>query len=577
MLHPRTGRDREHGQMIVLFALVLVIILAFAAIVVDLGVLRNNRQILVNTMDAAALAGGTKMPVDGSIAGSAAAANALITQTIQANYPGLSPSDYTIAYKCLISVNPSTNQAYVSRDVPIACDPSHSLGRPAAVGDFTGAGPTRVSSCDPFAGDLCNTVVVSGSATTQYSLGPVVGVPSGSTGTVASAACAGLCGASPAIPVDIVLIMDRTGSMSDASIKAIQDGASSVLSVLDPALQRVALATIGPSTPGLSACPNNSHQTSPLKNLTPPANQVYAVGMSPNSNIDFFGPYPTDLPKWVPVGFTGTDGEYGLTFNEPYSVNKVTNTNSNIWKAISCLYSYTNGTNLDTPIDMAQHYLNQYGRPGVKKGIILETDGTPQVGDGSVHYTCYGANQTATTAKSAGIEIFTIGFGMDGTKKCPTHGQNANETSAWYSGGPGGGAQLGSYLLSQMATPDKPGEQHFFNAPDSATLINAFTQAAVSLATGKSKLVQLYPTPIVTSVPPLVSHLGGLIAIGGKYFTGATEVRCGGVAVAFTVASDTSITATIPPGGVVGQTVDVIVTTPGGTSPITSSDRYTYN
>ena len=58
--------DREHGQIIVLFALVLVVILAFAAIVVDLGLLRNNRQTLVNAMDAAALAGGTLLPVDGS-------------------------------------------------------------------------------------------------------------------------------------------------------------------------------------------------------------------------------------------------------------------------------------------------------------------------------------------------------------------------------------------------------------------------------------------------------------------------------------------------------------------------------
>ena len=43
----------------------------------------------MNTFDAAALAGGTKLPVDGSVAGQATAANALINATIQADYPGL--------------------------------------------------------------------------------------------------------------------------------------------------------------------------------------------------------------------------------------------------------------------------------------------------------------------------------------------------------------------------------------------------------------------------------------------------------------------------------------------------------
>jgi hypothetical protein len=98
MLRSRRDDDREHGQILVLFSLVLVVILAFAAIVVDLGVLRNNRQILLNTFDSAALAGGTVLPVNG--ASEATAANALIAQTIQANYPGLPESAYSITYKC---------------------------------------------------------------------------------------------------------------------------------------------------------------------------------------------------------------------------------------------------------------------------------------------------------------------------------------------------------------------------------------------------------------------------------------------------------------------------------------------
>ena len=71
MLHFRGNRERERGQIVVLFALVLVVILAFTSLVIDIGLLRNNRQTLVNTLDSAALAGGTLLPVDGSVPGDA--------------------------------------------------------------------------------------------------------------------------------------------------------------------------------------------------------------------------------------------------------------------------------------------------------------------------------------------------------------------------------------------------------------------------------------------------------------------------------------------------------------------------
>jgi hypothetical protein len=49
MLHLRRDREQERGQVMVLAAISFIVILAFAAIVIDLGFLRNNRQILVNT------------------------------------------------------------------------------------------------------------------------------------------------------------------------------------------------------------------------------------------------------------------------------------------------------------------------------------------------------------------------------------------------------------------------------------------------------------------------------------------------------------------------------------------------
>ncbi len=80
----------------------------------------------------------------------------------------------------------------------------------------------------------------------------------------------------------------------------------------------------------------------------------------------------------------------------------------------------------------------------------------------------------------------------------------------------------------------------------------------------------MYPAPIVTGVGS-----GATVSISGKYFTGATDVTFGGTSAAFTINSDTSITATAP-SGTSGQTVHVRVTTPGGSSPAVAADQYTY-
>ncbi len=603
-------KGRERGQIIVLFAMAIVVMLVFASMVVDVGLLRNARQNLVNTLDAAALAGGTKLPVDGSVAGAAAEANGLINSTIQANYPGLPVSAYTIAYKCVIGALPD-GKPDIARDVPWVCDLSGSLGWTVSTSleekqaAFTGAGPTRVSNCNPVSGDKCNTVVITGSATQNYSFGRVVGINSGNTGAVVSVACNGPCGADPSTPVDVVLIMDRTGSMTENSrcpdqvqggltptpardvvceITAVRNGADALLSVFDPALVRVALGTIGPSRvttsgePVQAACPPDTsgapRSTSWLRDLASPANQVYGVGHSPREEVDFFDPAYRRM--WIPVGFTGLDiVTPAVAWREAYSTIVdgvgVTNQSSQIWKAISCFTSYTHGTNLDTPVSMAATWLNTYGRASVKKVIILETDGSPALGASDPEHTCNAANNTARDAKALGIEIFTIGFGI-GNERCPTQRDNDDESADWAN-------DLVSTLLASMASPNtSTSPQHFWDAPDAATLKAAFYQIAISISGTGAKLIQLYPTPVITSLsPPSGTEDGGTtVTITGKFFTGATSVRFGGAEVLFTVDSDTSIRFTSP-AGTPQSTVNVSVTTSGGTTPAVVASTYTYD
>jgi IPT/TIG domain-containing protein/BACON domain-containing protein len=81
--------------------------------------------------------------------------------------------------------------------------------------------------------------------------------------------------------------------------------------------------------------------------------------------------------------------------------------------------------------------------------------------------------------------------------------------------------------------------------------------------------------PIVTSISPTVGPLAGRtsVIIKGTGFTGASKVLFGSVSASFTLNSDTQVTAVSPAGS---GTVDVKVTTLGGTSVTSTADRFTY-
>ncbi|MDK9716481.1 MAG: DUF1566 domain-containing protein [Trichlorobacter sp.] len=84
--------------------------------------------------------------------------------------------------------------------------------------------------------------------------------------------------------------------------------------------------------------------------------------------------------------------------------------------------------------------------------------------------------------------------------------------------------------------------------------------------------------PTVTNISPASGFADGgtAVTITGTGLSGATAVNFGATdAASFSVTSDTQATATSP-AGVVGQTVDLTVTTPGGTSVTSPDDQFTY-
>ena len=248
--------------------------------------------------------------------------------------------------------------------------------------------------------------------------------------------------------------------MSGVDTTNARNAADSVRKLYNPAAQWLSFGMLGPSQVGSGSC------------STVPASSIGSAGL------------PTDLRRWMPVGLSGT----GASFSSDYSA-----ATSPMAKAIACYTNSSTGTDLTDPVPMAAYELMHNGRAGVNKGIILMSDGQPNNSTTSTSNYCLQANTAATAAKAQGIEIFTVGFGLDGSNDiaCP-------DTSGAWKG------KMASALLASMATTsvaeagcpstENTDNDHYFCVPKtagaSADLSNAFKTAATSLAQG-TKLVEL--------------------------------------------------------------------------------------
>jgi len=463
-MRTRNGRRGERGQILVLFALVLVLLMGLAALAVDVGVLRNANQNLWNALDAGSLAGASQLPADGTNA------DALARDFINRNYPGDPPNNIAVSFRCLIgSVGGSPRLS----DVPSVCDPG-----PGVI--WTCNAAVCVAFCEPSAGDSCNTIVVTGEVTVPYGFGNAIGVPEGSTGTVTSAACKGPCGAAPETPIDVVLILDRTGSMAPGGdttdLENMRTAAQSLRTDpnLDPAHTWLALGMIGPSQQS-GGCPTADAPT---------------LGTST---------MPADLPRWIPVGLSGTGGA-----PVPGSYKS---SSSALANGLTCFGVSNTYTDLADPMEGARYTLRNSPRYGVAtQGIIFMTDGLP---NNSVSKGGGGCSSTATSyitevqseatrTKDLGITIFTVGFGLE-----PPHGSGCGST--WDGPSPWVRARG---LLAGMASPvdgvpavdngcndaENNDDDNFYCVPKAggaaSKLAQAFKSALNSLV-GSTKLVQL--------------------------------------------------------------------------------------
>ena len=359
--------------MVVLAALLMVALLGSVAFALDLARLRHERHVLQGAVDLGALAGAGTLPVRGVAQANLATTTA--RQIAFANAPDLPPSSLSVEFRCVVT-DPEGNGGADSLDVRFACGPGTG-------GNWTSGWSTRHGkashACDPYGGDLCNTIYLRASNVIDYFFAPVFGINQGSTGAVMGAACKGFCG-QPSSPLDVVMVIDRSRSMTESDMANARNAALAVLELYDPAIQSVGLVGL-PYHRSSNKCLVNTSQT-----------------------------YPTTGNAWRLVPFS-TD--YQLS-------NGTLNPTSDLVRTLQCLQrapdnvttnpSGAGHTDLGDPLETAGRMLTNDSRADVPDVIIFLSDG--EANQPRFNQPCSYAATRATAAKTRGIDIFTIAYGV---------------------------------------------------------------------------------------------------------------------------------------------------------------------
>ncbi len=365
---------RERGQVLVLFVLFLIVLLLAAVIAIDLGTYLWHRQNLEAAVDSAALAGALELPDDRASADSEALAFLGTNQpgvTFDACPGGMTPQQtpcVRLSYRCVVG-DRDNNGSPDSADIPASCNP----GAGAA---WSCADQLCVAQCVFVGSNRCNVMDVSASKEVTLTFTSVLGLPPLLISASVNGACKGYCGTAPTLALDLIIVIDRSFSMSDDELDDAKDGALAVLQLFDPQYQSIGLAVLG-------------------------------AGNNTNKCV---AQLPTSGGNWLIVPLS----------NNYKNLNGTLNTSSVLVSTINCLQNdgATQSTNLGSPLsdtwynrpDALTALLNS-PNTSATKGIIMLSDGEARE-PGSTP--CQYAYDRATAVKNAGIQMYTIGYGVQG-------------------------------------------------------------------------------------------------------------------------------------------------------------------
>jgi hypothetical protein len=223
------------------------------------------------------------------------------------------------------------------------------------------------------------------------------------------------------------------------------------------------------------------------------------------------------------------------------------------------------------------------GNPATAFTVVSadEIDVTSPAGSGTVDVT---VSTPAGTSATSSADQFTYAPAPVITSVQPTSGSTSGGTTVTITGTGLGGAlavyfnttqaqsfsQLSDTEITAVSPAGSPGTVDITVVTE-----NGFNQPS---AADEFTYVQPVPAPTVSSVSPSSGSTAGgtQVTITGTNLSGATAVDFGSVAATGVSVNSagTQITATSPAGS--AGTVDVTVTTAGGTSKTSSADEFTY-
>ena len=403
----------ERGQAFALMIIALIALLGTAALVMDVGFAWYAKRQVQASADAAALAGAQELP------------------------------DITAAT--------TMAQDYATKNTP------KNLAN-FAVNITTRCSATAVSGnwCGPGKAYQANTIAVTETGSTPTWFARVLGLSKFDVKGVATA-----CQPCSSSPVDIMLVVDRTGSMCSPTgtgtqnqecldLNNAKDGVQTLLGIMDPNIDTVGLVAFPPYAKSGGVCGS----TSATANLT-----IAGTGV-PAAQARTFGPNNYDDSSLVYLN-DPLASDFKLS-----ALSNTLNPASNIVKHMTDDVQSTSGTNgrrciasfgstsYDDALAAGKAELDKDGRPGVPKVIIFMTDGEANMGSyfgptvpnhglepdladpatgfdmspaGSASVVnpgdaqpCHSAINNATAIKQAGVTIYSIGYAL-GTAYC-VHG-----------------------------------------------------------------------------------------------------------------------------------------------------------
>src|SRR4051794_7569385 len=328
-----SARRSTSGQTLPLVVVFLLTLLLFCGAVIDIGNAYRVKQALQASADAAVAAGAGNLPNTG--AASAAAHNLSAENTAKNRIAGV-PN--------------------VTANITIDCSTSPNFCNPA------------------------NTVHITETANIPTYFLRLIGIS-----TITESVHAQACSPCGGLPLDVMIVLDRTGSMAGSKITNAKNGILAFLSGMDPAIDNVGLVVLPPATSTSQACSTNDDQQ-----------------------------YQDTTPAYLLVPLSNT---YASSLGN-------LNDTSPLVSTVNCVHA-VGGTSYTLALDNAYQELQANGRQGTQKVIVFLSDGAANFGpqyypNTSPYLTnpCKSSVDNAATMKANKVLIYTIAYTTSSTDWC---------------------------------------------------------------------------------------------------------------------------------------------------------------